>query len=89
MDLVLLLKNIVAKMDAILHECDYDLERAQDNQEYQLLKKASDNLSEGIKEVEKARFFNESFVYIKDPYVSEELDDYVDWCLINQVKEII
>lgn len=89
MDLVLLLKNIVAKMDVILHEYDYDPERAWDNQEYQLLKKTSDNLSEGIKEVEKARFFNKSFVYIKDPYVSEELDDYVDWSLINQVKEII
>ncbi len=89
MDLILLLKKIVSKMDVILNKYDYDQEQAWNDQEYQLLKKASDNLSEGVQKVERARFFNQSFIYVKDPYVSEELEDYVDWKLVNQVKDII
>lgn len=89
MDLIALLKRVVMKMDAILSEYAYDQEQAWKNPEYQLLKKASDNLSEGVQKVERARFYNQSFVCIKDPYVSENLEDYVDWKLVDQVKDII
>ena len=86
MDLIALLKEVVAKMDMILSEYGYNQEKAQENQQYRLLKETSDNLSKGIQEVEKAKFLNQSFVFVNEPYVSENLEDYVDWDLIEKVK---
>lgn len=89
MDLIVLLKKVVMKMDLILNENGYDQKKAWEDRDYRLLKETSDHLSEGIQKVEKAKILNQSFVCVKNPYISENLEDYIDWKFVDQVKSII
>lgn len=88
MDVMELLKSIVARMDTLYTEYGYDEQKALENAEYELLKRVSDNLSQGIRKVAGARIINNSYMCIHDSQESEDIMDYVDMSLIEQMKQL-
>ena len=88
MDVMALLNKIVVRMDMLYTAAGCDEQKALLNTEYALLKKTAENLSEGIRKVEKAKIINNSYMCIHDPRESENIIDYIDVGLVEQAKQL-